>query len=137
MDRNYKVLLATVVGGLTVALLPVTIAPLGLSSVLGLGLMSSVLLGSNVFSTTIFTWTVLGSGGSAIATSYSGALELGQVLVSLSAIGTLVFLEMSDSSYGGVRPLISEFRSSWKPIALIMVVLFAAIIAVRVNSIVN
>ena len=139
MERNYKLLLATVAGGLSVGLLPVTIAPLGLSSILGLGMMSSVLLGSSVLGISVLSSTVLSSGGvaSAIASSYSGALGLGQMLVSVSAVGVLVFMELSDPAYGKVRPVVGEIRSSWKAIAVIMVVLFAAIVAVRVISIVG
>ena len=139
MERNFKVLLAVVLGGLTVGLLPVAVAPLGLSSVLGLGMMSALLLGSSNLGASVLGSTVLQSPGvaSAIALSYSDALTLGQILVSVSAIGVLVFTELSDPAYGNVRPVISEFRNSWKPVALLMVVLFSAIVAVRVIAIVH
>ncbi|MDG6902918.1 MAG: hypothetical protein JRM80_13295 [Nitrososphaerota archaeon] len=139
MERNFKILLTVVFGGLSVSLLPVAIAPLGLSSVLGLGMMSALLLGSSNLGSSVLGATVLQSQGFAtsIALSYSDALTLGQVLVSLSAIGVLVFTELSDPAYGHVRPVIAEFRNGWKPVALIMVVLFSAIVAVRILAIIH
>lgn len=139
MDKNYKLLLASFVAGSAVYLLPVSVAPLGLSSVLGLSLMTSALLGSSVLGVSVLSSTVLQPSGAAaaIAASYSSALALVQVLVSVSSIGVLVFTEMTDPSYGKVGFTVGEMRKSLTPIALVTLVLFAAIVAVRILAIVK
>ena len=63
------------------------------------------------------------------------ALSMGQLAISLIAIGMLVYLELSDPSYGKTRRLIAELRKSWVPLSAMLVLLFALIVFFRIWAI--
>lgn len=124
-------LLASVAG-----LLAVKPAFYGLSTVLG-----TTVLGTTVLGTTVMVTTVLGSilMGTTTTTSliqvYAEAFSMGQLAISLIAICMLVYLELSDPSYGKTHRLIEELRKSWLPLSAVLVLLFALIVFFRVWAI--
>jgi len=130
------VLLASVASLLTVK--PVFY---GLSTVLGTTILGTTVLGTTVLGTTILGTTVLGSIllGTTTTTSlievYAEALAMGQLAISLIAICMLVYLELSDPSYGKTRRLIEELRKSWLPLTVVLVLLFALIVFFRIWAI--
>jgi len=60
---------------------------------------------------------------------------MGQLAISLIAICMLVYLELSDPSYGKTRRLIEEVRKSWLPLSAVLVMLFALIVFFRIWAI--
>ena len=63
------------------------------------------------------------------------ALSMGQLAISLIAIGMLVYLELSDPSYGKTHRLINELRKSWLPLSVVLILLFALIVFFRIWAI--
>jgi len=121
------------------SLLTVKPAFYGLSTVLGTTILGTTVLGTTVLGTTILGTTVLGStllGTTTTTTSliqvYAEALSMGQLAISLIAICMLIYLELSDPSYGKTRRLIEELRKSWLPLSALLVLLFAFIVFFRI-----
>ena len=120
----------------------------GLSTVLGTTILGTTVLGTTVLGTTVLGTTVLGTtmlgttvlgttllGTTSLIQVYAEALSMGQLTISLIAIGMLVYLELSDPSYGKTRRLIAELRKSWVPLSAMLVLLFALIVFFRVLDI--
>jgi len=100
----------------------------------------STILGTTVLETTVLGTTLLGStllGTTSLIQVYADALVAGQLAISLIAIGMLVFLELSDPSYGKTRKVIEELRKSWLPLSVLLVLLFALIVAFRIWAIIG
>jgi len=120
------------------SLLAVRPAFYGLSTILGTTILGTTVLGTTVLGTTVLGTTVLGStllGTTSLIQVYADALVTGQLAISLIAIGTLIYLELSDPSYGKTRRVIEELRESWLPISALLVLLFAFIVAFRIWAI--
>ena len=127
------------------SLLTVKPAFYGLSTVLGTTILGTTVLGTTVLGTTILGTTVLGSillGTTTTTTTttsliqiYAEAFSMGQLAISLIAICMLVYLELSDPSYGKTRRLIEELRNSWLPLSAVLVLLFALIVFFRIWAI--
>jgi len=83
---------------------------------------------STVLGTTVLGTTVLG-------VTFASAIASAQLYLSLACIGLLVFLELSDPSYGEVKRLIAEIRLNWLPCAIFLVILFFLIVAFKIASI--
>jgi hypothetical protein len=101
----------------------------GLSTTLG-----TILLGTTVLGTTVLS-SVLGSsllGTTTMIAVYSEALATAQLYISLICIGLLVYLELTDPTYGGIKKLLLEIRESWTSIATLLVVLFLILVAFKV-----
>jgi hypothetical protein len=101
----------------------------GLSTTLG-----TILLGTTVLGTTVLS-SVLGSsllGTTTMIAVYTEALATAQLYVSLICIGLLIYLELTDPTYGGVKKLLLEVRESWTSIATLLVVLFLIFVAFKV-----
>ena len=119
----------------------------GLSTVLGTTILGTTVLGTTVLGTTILGTTVLGStllGTTTTTTTttttsliqvYAEAFSMGQLAISLIAICMLVYLELSDPSYGKTHRLIRELRKSWLPLTAVLVLLFALIVFFRIWAI--
>lgn len=110
----------------------------GLSTVLGTTILGTTVLGTTVLGTTVLGTTVLGStllGTTSLIQVYAEALSMGQLAISLIAIGMLVYLELSDPSYGKTRRLINELRQSWLPLSVVLILLFALIVFFRIWNI--
>ena len=111
----------------------------GLSTILGTTILGTTVLGTTSMATLLGTTTVLGTTllGTTTTTEawvpiYAEALAMGQLAISLVAISVLVYLELSDPSYGNTRRLIRELRKSWLPLAAVLVLLFGLIVFFRV-----
>jgi len=101
------------------------VAPLcGLSTILGVSVLGSSVLGSSVMASTT------------IVEAYAQAVVFMQPLLSLVLIGLLVFLELTDPSYGGSRSMLVELRKSWLPVSALLMVLFFIIVALKVWNII-
>ena len=74
--------------------------------------------------------TVLG-----ITTTTAEALSMGQLAISLLAICMLLYLELSDPSYGKSHRLVTELRKSWLPLSTLLTLLFALIVFFRIWTI--
>ncbi|MEM2914099.1 MAG: hypothetical protein QXH91_01665, partial [Candidatus Bathyarchaeia archaeon] len=109
MERNLRILLAFF--ALLLGLSPFTIvAPwIGLSTILGIFVLSSSVLGSSVLGSSVLASTT-------IVEAYAGAVVASQLWLSLVAIGLLVYLELSDPTYGVFRKSLVELRRSWLPV---------------------
>ena len=105
----------------------------GLSTVLGTTILGTTVLGTTMLGTTVLGTTLLGT--TSLIQVYGEALAMGQLAISLVAIGMLVYLELSDPSYGKAHRLIGELRKSWVPLSAILVLLFALIVFFRVWAI--
>jgi len=139
-----KILLLTLAIYVSVAfllsLLAVKPAFYGLSTILGTTILGTTVLGTTVLGTTVLGTTVLGStllGTTSLIQVYADALVAGQVAISLIAIGMLVYLELSDPSYGKTRRVIEELRKSWLPLSVLLVMLFGLIVAFRIWAIID
>jgi len=58
-----------------------------------------------------------------------------QLYISLALIGLLVFSELTDPGYGGIRKSLFELRSNWLPHIAFLLVLFGLIVAFKVATI--
>jgi len=122
------------------SLLTVKPAFYGLSTVLGTTILGTTVLGTTVLGTTILGTTVLGStllGTTSLIQVYAEALAMGQLAISLIAICMLIYLELSDPSYGKTRRLIEELRKSWLPLSAVLILLFALIVFFRIWAIIG
>jgi len=112
----------------------------GLSTVLGTTILGTTVLGTTVLGTTILGTTVLGStllGTTSLIQVYAQALAMGQLAISLIAICMLIYLELSDPSYGKTHRLIEELRNSWLPLSAVLILLFALIVFFRIWAIIG
>jgi len=112
----------------------------GLSTILGTTILGTTVLGTSVLGTTVLGTTVLGStllGTTSLIQVYADALVAGQLAISLIAIAMLVYLELSDPSYGKTRRVVEELRKSWLPLSALLVLLFALIVAFRIWAIIG
>jgi len=90
----------------------------------------STVLGTTVLGTTVLGTTVMGvTVGQALASS--------QLYLSLACIGLLVFLELSDPSYGEIGRILTQIRSNWLPYTVFLVLLFFLIVAFKIASIIG
>jgi hypothetical protein len=113
------------------------------SSVLGSSVLGSSVLGSSVLGSSVLGSSVLGSsvlGSSVLATTiveaYSAGVVASQIWISVAAIGTLIYLELSDPLYGNIRSMLQELRRSWLPVSALLVVLFFIIVALKVWNVI-
>jgi hypothetical protein len=90
----------------------------------------STILGTTVLGTTVLGSTLLGT--TSLIQVYAEALSMGQVAISLLAICMLLYLELSDPSYGESPRVVTELRKSWLPLTTLLVLLFAVIVFFRV-----
>jgi hypothetical protein len=90
----------------------------------------STILGTTVLGTTVLGSTLLGT--TSLIQVYAEALSMGQVAISLLAICMLLYLELSDPSYGESPRLVAELRKSWLPLTTLLILLFAVIVFFRV-----
>ena len=138
MNRGRILLLMLILyvsAAFAMSLLAVKPAFYGLSTVLGTTILGTTVLGTTVLGTTVLGTTVLGStllGTTSLIQVYAEALSMGQLAISLIAIGMLVYLELSDPSYGKTRRLINELRQSWLPLSVVLILLFALIVFFRI-----
>jgi len=110
-------------------------APLsGLSTILGVSVLGSSVLGSSVLGSSVLGSSVMAS--TTIVEAYAQAVMFMQPLLSLVLIGLLVYLELTDSSYGGLRSMLLELRKSWLPVSALLMVLFSIIVALKVWNII-
>ena len=119
------------------SVLDVTPVFYGLSTVLGTTVLGTTVLGTTVLGTTILGTTVLGTTLLGTTTTslvevYGEALAMGQLAISLIAICMLIYLELSDPSYGKSHRLVSELRKSWLPFTTMLVLVFAVIVVFKV-----
>lgn len=148
MERRLLVLLALFVFFTAVSFLTVAAPLVGLSTVLGVSVLGSSVLGSSVLGSSVLGSSVLGSsvlgssvlgssvlGSTTIVEAYAGAIGASQLCLSLVAIGLLVYSELTDPAYGELRSILLELRRSWVPVSMLLVVLFFAIVALKVWSI--
>jgi len=83
---------------------------------------------STVLGTTVLGTTVLG-------VQFISALTSIQLYLSLACIGLLVFLELSDPTYGATANVAVAIRENWLPIAAFFVALFFLIVGFKIASI--
>jgi len=120
--------LLTAVSSLTV------VTPLfGLSTILGVSVLGSSVLGSSVLGSSVLGSSVLAS--TTIVEAYAGAIATSQLWISLTAIGLLMYLELSDPAYGVLKGFVLELRRSWLPVSALLVVLFFITLALKTWSI--
>lgn len=101
--------------------------------------MGTIVLGTTVLGTTILS-SVLGSsllGTTTMIAIYGEAIATAQLYISLICIGLLVYLELTDPTYGGVKKLFIEVRKSWTSIAILLVVLFLIFVSFKVWLIIS
>lgn len=100
----------------------------GLSTTLG-----TIVLGTTVLGTTILS-SVLGSSllGTTIIAIYGQAISTAQLYVSIICIGLLVYLELTDPTYGEVKRKLLEVRQGWISISTLLVVLFLIFVTFKV-----
>lgn len=103
---------------------------MGLSTVLGISVLSSSILGSSVLGSSVLGSSVLAS--TTIVEAYGSAITASQIWLSFAAIGLLIYLELTDPAYGGLKSTIVELRKSWLPVTGILVILFFIIVAIKV-----
>ncbi len=108
--------------------LAVTPALYGLSTVLG-----TTVLGTTVLGTTVLGSTLLGT--TSLVKAYTEAMALGQFAIGLTAIGLLIFLELSDPSFGEPGKLVRDLRRSWLPVVAVLMLLFAIIVVFRIAAV--
>jgi len=111
-----------------VSLFSISAPLIGLSTVLGVSVLGSSVLGSSVMGSSVL--------GSTIVEAYAGAVGASQLWVSLVAIGLLVYLELTDSAYGGLRSIFLEFRRSWLPVSALLVFLFFITVVLKAYGII-
>ena len=109
---------------LSLSLLVVKPAFYGLSTILG-----TTVLGTTVLGTTVLGSTLLGT--TSLIQVYAEALSMGQLAISLLGICMLLYLELSDPSYGKSPRLVTELRKSWLPLTTLLILLFAIIVFFR------
>ena len=117
---------------LLLSLMVVKPAFYGLSTVLGTTVLGTTVLGTTVLGTTVLGTTMLGTS---LIQVYAEALSMGKLAISLIAIGMLVYLELSDPSYGKSHRVVTELRKSWLPLTTLLVLLFAVIVVFKVWNI--
>ncbi|MCX8204972.1 MAG: hypothetical protein N3H31_04920 [Candidatus Nezhaarchaeota archaeon] len=129
MERRLILLLLTFSSLTTLALSLPAVPLFGLSTVL-----SSTVLGSSALGSTVLGSSILGSSAlsTTILQAYSTTSASLQLFLSLATIATLIYLELTDPSYGAARRVFIEVRRSWLPVTALLVVLFSIIVAVRV-----
>ena len=110
---------------LLLSLLVVKPAFYGLSTVLGTTVLGTIVLGTTVLGSTLL-------GTTSLVEVYAEALSMGQLAISLLGICMLLYLELSDPSYGESNRLVAELRKSWLPLTTLLVLLFAVIVVFRV-----
>lgn len=111
---------------------------LALCTIFALGYIVTTVVSSpgNLFGlSTVLGTTVLGT--TVLGVTFVTAIASSQLYLSLTCIGLLVFLELSDPSYGGVKKILTEIRGNWLPCVMFLVVLFFLIVAFKVASIIG
>ena len=129
MERRLAVLLVLFVSLTMVSCFTVAVPLFGLSTVLGSSVLGSSVLGSSVLGSSVM--------GTTIVEAYSLANSKLQFYLSLTVIGLLIYLEMSDPAYMKIRVFYRELRRGWIPVSVILVVLFFIIVAVKVWAIIG
>jgi len=81
---------------------------------------------------TVLGTTVLGSSAS-VFTSLASL----QLYASLALIGLLIFSELTDPTYGGMRHFLVELRTSWLPYIVLLLTIFSLIVAFKVATILS
>ena len=63
------------------------------------------------------------------------ALDSLQLYASVSLIGLLVFLELTDPAYGETKSFLLKLRTNWLPHTIFLLVVFSLIVAFKVATI--
>jgi hypothetical protein len=79
---------------------------------------------------TILGMTVFVNSGSIFT-----ALDSLQLYASVSLIGLLVFLELTDPAYGGTKSFLLKLRTNWLPHTIFLLVIFSLIVVFKVATI--
>jgi hypothetical protein len=79
---------------------------------------------------TILGMTVFVNSGPIFA-----ALDSLQLYASVSLIGLLVFLELTDPAYGETKSFLLKLRTNWLPHTIFLLVVFSLIVAFKVATI--
>ena len=58
-----------------------------------------------------------------------------QLYISLALIGLLVFSELTDPGYGGVKSFVIRLRTNWLPHIILLLMIFSLIVAFKVAAI--
>ena len=106
-----------------------------LSAVLAAGYLATTMISAPPILSglsTVLGTTVLGSSAS-VFTSLASL----QLYASLALIGLVVFSELTDPTYGGVRRFIVELRTSWLPYIVLLLTIFSIIFAFKVAMILS
>jgi len=85
---------------------------------------------STVLGTTVLGTTVLG-------VQLVPAIASSQLYLSLTCIALLVFLELSDPTYGPTRSIATAIRENWLPFVAVLVALFFMIVGFKIASIIG
>jgi len=136
-----KIRLGLIVISIIAIIISIFIPPaqlVGLSTILG-----STILGSTVLGSTILGSTVLGS--ITLTTVYAetyyntllNALYIAQILLSITTIGLLIYLEITHQSYGNVKRKYFEIRNTLLPMGIILALIFFTIITLKAIVIVT
>ncbi len=133
MERKLTILVILFFSLTLVSCLTVTSPLFGLSTVLGSSVLGSSVLGSSVLGSSVLGSSVLAT---TIVEAYSAAVVASQIWISVTAIGTLIYLELSDPLYGNIRSTLQELRRSWLSVSALLVVLFFIIAALKVWNVI-
>jgi hypothetical protein len=111
----------------------------GLSTVLGTTVMLTSVLGTTILLGTTALGAIMLGTTTTTTTSlievYTDVLPMGQLALSLLAICMLLYLELSDPSYGKSHRVVAELRKSWLPLTTLLVLVFAVIVFFKVWNI--
>ena len=106
---------------------------LTLSAILAAGYLATTIISAppalSGLSTVLGT-TVLVSSASTFETFASF-----QLYISLTLIGLLVFSELTDPAYGGVKGFLIRLRTNWLPHVILLLIIFSLIVAFKVAAI--
>jgi len=106
---------------------------LTLSAILAVGYLATTIISAPPTLSglsTILGTTILVSSPSTFAT-----LASFQLYISLTLIGLLVFSELTDPAYGGVKSFLIRARTNWLPQIILLLTMFSLIVAFKVATI--
>jgi len=81
--------------------------------------------------------TVLGTTILVSSATVFTTLASFQLYASVGLIALLVFLELTDPAYGGVRSFLAELRTNWLPHTILLLIVFSLIVAFKVATILS
>ncbi len=146
-----KIRLGLIVISIIAIIISIFIPPaqlVGLSTILGSTILGSTVLGSTILGSTVLGSTILGStvlGSITLTTVYAetyyntllNALYIAQILLSITTIGLLIYLEITHQSYGNVKRKYFEIRNTLLPMGIILALIFFTIITLKAIVIVT